>query len=88
MDIYQIIGWVGTVLILGGYFLNQNNYLETDDWRYGALNLFGALAIGVDVYINQAWPAFGLQIAWVLISIVALYKYFLSKPQLFKFRHR
>lgn len=79
MALHQIIGWVGTALILGAYFLNQNKYLTADDWRYDTINLFGAVAIGVDVYINQAWPALGLQIAWALISIVALYNFFLSK---------
>lgn len=61
--VFEIIGWIGAVLILSAYFLNQNNYLSADDWRYDVINLLGSGAIGVDVYVSQAWPALGLQVA-------------------------
>ncbi len=38
------------------------------------MNLFGALGVGVNVFIQQAWPALTLQVVWGIIAIFSLIK--------------
>ena len=62
--IIEIIGWIGTVLVVLAYFLASSERLKPSANSYNLLNFFGAIFIGVNVFINQAWPALGLQIVW------------------------
>lgn len=71
----QIIGWVGTILVVLAYFLLIKSEKITEDSRlYQAMNLLGAICLGVNVYYQRAWPAFGLQIVWGIIAIFSLVK--------------
>ena len=75
MEIFsQIIGWVGTFLIVLAYFLVSNNKISAESKRYQLINLFGAIGIGFNVFYQQAWPAFTLQIIWGIIAIVSIIK--------------
>jgi hypothetical protein len=72
--IAEIIGWVGTVLVLVAYYLITSERLGPKSKAYNLMNLFGALFIGLNVYINHAWPALGLQIVWGGVAIISLFK--------------
>jgi hypothetical protein len=75
---YGIIGWVGTILIIGIYFLGSLNKIEPENRWSALVNLFGAAAVGLNVWYNHAWPALGLQVMWGLVAIVTLIKSFLG----------
>lgn len=63
MDIFvQIFGWVGTLLIVGAYFLISYKKVSGDSAVYQMTNLFGALGDGTNVLYQHAWPAAALQI--------------------------
>ena len=75
MELYfQIAGWIGTVLIVGAYFLTTRQYIitkgKTDEW----MNLFGAVGVGINVFHQHAWPAVALQITWFVIAVASLLK--------------
>lgn len=70
----QVIGWIGTFLIVLAYFLVSNKKVTGDNKSYQAINLIGAICVGVNVYYQHAWPALALQIVWGIIAIVALVK--------------
>ena len=70
----QIIGWVGTFLIVLAYFLVSTKKVSGSSNSYQILNLLGAIAVGVNVFHQQAWPALTLQIIWGIIAIVSLVK--------------
>ncbi|HEX5455793.1 MAG TPA: hypothetical protein VFW77_00305 [Candidatus Saccharimonadales bacterium] len=72
--IIDIIGWVGTVLVLVAYFLITSEKLGPKSRAYNLMNLFGALFIGLNVYVNHAWPALGLQTVWGGVAIISLFK--------------
>ncbi len=72
--IINIIGWVGTFIIVLMYLLSSNDKIEPESITYQSLNLLGAIFVGVNVFHQQAWPALGLQIIWGLISIVMIIK--------------
>ena len=75
--VVSIIGWIGTGCIVTAFFLHEMKKLDaTKSQFYQLLNIFGALGIGVNVFVHQAWPAFALQCLWGVIAFVALMRMF------------
>lgn len=72
MDIYSILGWAGTALIVGAYFLNSTKRIESTSVIYQAMNLGGAIGVGLNVFHQAAWPALTLQIIWGIIALSSL----------------
>ena len=70
----NIIGWIGTFLIILAYFLVSNKKVDAGSQTYQTLNLVGAIGVGVNVFYQQAWPAFALQVLWGIIALMALLK--------------
>ena len=68
----QIVGWVGTFLIVLAYFLVSYKKVDGSSKIYQAMNLLGAIGVGVNVFHQQAWPAVALQVVWGIIAIVTL----------------
>lgn len=68
----QNIGWLGTILILSAYFLVSTNRVHGTNTLYQSMNLVGALLLGIDTLIHQAWPTFTLNVAWAIIAILSL----------------
>ncbi|MBI2414872.1 hypothetical protein HYV31_03525 [candidate division WWE3 bacterium] len=71
---FEIIGWVGTLAILFAYSLVSFHKISSSSKEYQLLNLFGAIGIVVNSAIHGALPLVGLNIAWFLIALFALYK--------------
>jgi len=70
---FNIIGWIGMILVLLAYLLVSNNKI-TNGFTYQVLNLIASICMAIGVYPTNAWFSFALQIAWGLIAIVALIK--------------
>ena len=76
MEIFtQIMGWVGTFLIVLAYFLVSNNKINATSKKYQILNLLGAIGVGFNVFYQAAWPAFTLNVVWSIIAIISLIKH-------------
>ncbi len=75
MEIFlQAIGWVGTFLIVLAYFLVSNNKISPNSKKYQLVNLFGSIGVGFNVFYQQAWPAFVLQVIWGVIAVFSIIK--------------
>ena len=72
MQITDIIGWIGTGLIVVAYFLVSNKKVSSTGAVYQFMNLFGALGVGANVLYQKAWPSVALQCIWFLIAVVSL----------------
>lgn len=70
----EICGWIGTVLVIVAYFLVSFNKMNPKSSVYQWMNLVGSVAIGINVFHRQAWPAVALEIVWGMIAIAALMK--------------
>lgn len=77
--LFQIVGWVGTFLILLAYLLISLKKMSADSKLYQLMNLLGAIGVGINVFHQQAWPALGLQISWGIIALIALIRMFLKR---------
>ena len=70
----EIIGWIGTFLIVLAYFLVSSKKINSASKEYQLLNLFGALGTSINVWHHRTWPSFALQIIWGVIALTALAK--------------
>lgn len=73
MDIFSLLGWLGTVLIVGAYFLNSTKRISSTSNVYQLMNLFGAVGVGFNVFHQSAWPALTLQCVWGIIAVYTLF---------------
>jgi len=73
--IYEIIGWIGIVLILLAYFVIttlEKSY--RNQVIYHLINFFGSLAIIINSVVHNSIPLIVLNSAWILIAIYGLIK--------------
>ncbi len=72
----EIIGWIGTVLIVGIYFLLTKGIVKSNSKAYQGTNLIGAVCVVINAVANKAYPPAGLNIIWSFIAIFGLYTAF------------
>ena len=60
--------------ILLAYLLLSRGAVTGESRLYHWLNLLGVIGVGMNVFVQKAWPALGLQAAFGLIAIYALIK--------------
>ena len=70
---------VGVVVLMITYLMLQLNRLRSDDLAYSLLNAIGASLIVVSLLVNFNLSAFLMEVFWVLISFVGIYRYFRLK---------
>jgi len=70
----EILGWIGSVLIVGSYALNITGRLEATSKLYVLANIMGGLFFVVNTYFHQAYPSMFVNIVWVIIAIIMLNK--------------
>ena len=71
--IFDILGWIGMVLVLVAYILLSINKLDNGK-LYQILNLIAALFMAIGLFPKKAWFSFALQVAWAIIAIIAIIK--------------
>ena len=75
----DLIGNIGVVVLIIAYLMLQVNKLRTDGLAYSLLNAFGASLIILSLLVNFNLSAFIMEVFWVLISFVGIYRYFRLK---------
>ncbi len=70
---YDIIGWIGMILMVIGYLLLSFNKISNGK-KYQLFNLFGSLFMGIGLLPKNAWFSFSLQLIWLLVAVVSLIK--------------
>jgi hypothetical protein len=69
--LWEIAGWTGAAAILGAYLAVSMGWLKAGR-RFQTANLFGACAFILNGAFHEAWPSVVTNVAWFLISAVAL----------------
>ena len=75
----DLIGNVGVVVLMITYLMLQLNKLRSDGLAYSLANAFGASLIVLSLLVNFNLSAFVMEVFWVLISCVGIYRYFRLK---------
>ena len=71
MEIYDIIGWIGSAMVVAAYLLLSLNKIKPGI-GYQLLNLVAAILMAIGLYPKNAWFSFSLQVVWGIIAIVAI----------------
>jgi len=71
--IFDILGWIGMVLVLVAYGLLSTNKINTGK-IYQVLNLIAAIFMAIGLLPKNAWFSFALQVAWGIIAIISIIK--------------
>lgn len=69
--LWEITGWAGAAAILSAHLAVSMNWIQAGR-AFQTANLLGACAFIVNSAFHQAWPSVVTNIAWFLISGVAL----------------
>jgi len=64
--------WLGTVVILGSYFLLASGRLDGDSFFYHAMVLFGSLGVMLNSYKKNDMQPAVLNAIFVVIAIYAI----------------
>ncbi len=73
-----IIGYVGIVFLLLGYFLLIVGQLKVTDTHYIVLNVLGALFVVITLHTGGTLPIFHTIVVWLLISLFGFYKHHMT----------
>jgi hypothetical protein len=75
----DFIGNVGVVVLVITYLMLQLNKLSSDRLAYSVLNAGGAGLIVISLLYDFNLSALVIEVFWVLISFVGIYRYFRLK---------
>ena len=75
----DLVGNIGVVVLMIAYLMLQLNRLSSSGLAYSLLNAIGASLIVVSLLVNFNLSAFVMEVFWVLISLVGIYRYFRFK---------
>ena len=75
----DFVGNIGVVVLVVTYLMLQLNKLSSDGLAYSALNALGAGLIAFTLLFNFNLSALIIEVFWVLISFVGIYRYFRLK---------
>jgi ABC-type dipeptide/oligopeptide/nickel transport system permease component len=70
--ILLILGWIGTLMVIGAYALVVTHHLEGDSWLARVLNLLGSVCIAIPAAIAGLWNVVALQAVWFGITLYAI----------------
>lgn len=75
----DLVGNVGVVILMTAYLLLQLNKLRSDALAYSLLNAIGASLIVLSLLVDFNLSAMLMEVFWVLISFIGIYRYFRLK---------
>lgn len=68
----HVLGILGTILVLGAYFLVSSGRMQSASIRYQGMNLVGAGLLAAYQVFLAAWPTVVLNIVWAGIAVAAI----------------
>ncbi|AOM02614.1 hypothetical protein Q4589_07760 [Cobetia marina] len=78
----DIIGMLGTSLVVGAFFLLQIGRLDARSLTYNLMNLSGAILLLISLCINFNLASFVIEVFWIVASLVGLVRWLMgSRPQ-------
>jgi hypothetical protein len=69
-----IAGWAGAAMLLLAYAFVSARKIDPTGTAFQVLNLAGSIGLTANSSYHRAWPSAALNIAWILIGLVALHR--------------
>ena len=73
-EAHEIVGWIGTVLILLAYFLLSIGQIQAESALYQMANALGGIFLVYASVKTKDFPLIVLNAIWFLIAVYALLK--------------
>lgn len=68
----NIFGWIGSAMVVTGFFLVSNGKIEAQTYKFQMLNFIASIFVGINAYYYGALPSVGINTVWCLIAIAAM----------------
>ena len=69
--IFDILGWIGMILVLLAYGLLSINKIDNGK-TYQIINLVASILMAIGLFPKNAWFSFALQVAWAAIALISI----------------
>ncbi|MFT6406660.1 MAG: hypothetical protein ACJAQ6_000070 [Arenicella sp.] len=77
----NIIGMIGTLFVVGSYFLMQLNKLDPKGFRFNLINLFGAIFLLLSLLVHFNLASFVIELFWIAASMIGIYNHWYKKSE-------
>ena len=74
MNVYELSGWVGAILVLIAYFLVSTEKMNSKSFTFQALNIAGAFLLVLYTYNCKAYASMSVNLIWIFIGVVSASK--------------
>jgi hypothetical protein len=74
MKWFEILGWCGSLLVIGAYALNSYQKIQSSSVRFQLMNLVGGVLLIVNSIYKEAYPFTFINSVWVVIAVTSLLK--------------
>ncbi len=78
----DMVGILGVILTLIAYYYINIGKWSSDDLKYVLLNLFGSCFLMFSLMFNWNLASVLIEIAWITISLIGLFRYFKNSQRL------
>jgi multidrug transporter EmrE-like cation transporter len=75
----DLLGNIGVVMMMVTYLMLQLNKLSSAGLAYSLFNAIGASLVVLSLLVNFNLSALLMEVFWVLISFIGIYRYFRLK---------
>jgi hypothetical protein len=82
LDLFDLAGFVGVLLIVIAYLLLQLDKLPSSSLSFSLLNAVGSLLITLSLVFKFNLSAFLIEVFWFLISLIGLSKWLAARKRL------
>lgn len=68
----DMIGWIGSAMIVGAYAFNTYGKIRSDSHIYHWLNIIGSICLVINTYYHNAIPSTVVNAIWIVIALLGL----------------
>lgn len=74
MGLIEMLGWIGSILVVGAYALNSYQKIKSDSLQFQMMNLVGGVLLIINSIYKEAYPFTFINSVWVVIAVSSLIK--------------
>jgi hypothetical protein len=71
---FEILGWIGTVMVLGGYALASFGWISAESVLFQVMNILGSFGLLAIALSRKVYQSVVVNIVWATIGMLALIK--------------
>ena len=72
IDFFTLIGWLGTLMILGGYLGGVMDWIKPTSFLALCLNLLGSTLLVIQLTHLSVWNGVMLNSVWAIIALIGI----------------